>query len=82
MKGGKFPKNKSAFTLKSGNTTPFKQMGASQFTRSLQRRAFGTGTNPRDGAKMLNTSTWNYNKMKKKLSAMDIMNATVSHWKE
>jgi len=61
----KFPKNKSAFTLKSGNTTPFKQMGASQFTRSLQRRAFGTGTNPRDGAKMLNTSTWNYNKMKK-----------------
>ena len=61
----KFPKNKSAFMLKSGNTTPFKQMGASQFTRSLQRRAFGTGTNPRDGAKMLNTSTWNYNKMKK-----------------
>ena len=61
----KFPKNKSAFMLKSGNTTPFKQMGAGQYTKSLQRRAFGTGVNPRDGAKMLNTSTWNYNKMKK-----------------
>ena len=58
----KFPKNKSAFMLKSGNTTPFKQMGAGQYTKSLQRRAFGTGVNPRDGAKMLNTSTWNYNK--------------------
>ena len=68
-KGGGLETKKSTFYLRSGNKTPFKQMGSSpstsQFTRSLQKRAFGVDVNPRDGAKILRTSTWNYNKMKK-----------------
>ena len=62
---------------RNGSGMKFKEMGSSPvqqstlgpdsqvYTRSLQKRAFGEGVSAREGAKILRTSTWKYNKMKK-----------------
>jgi|10_taG_2_1085330.scaffolds.fasta_scaffold25685_6 hypothetical protein len=36
-----------------------------KYTKSRQNRAFGEGVSAREGAKLMRTSTWRYNKMKK-----------------